>query len=54
MTKRQKLNKQLLEKEDTLAKAKYALICDCQCHHPGIDMLHLRGCCSPYSGDVEL
>lgn len=49
MTKREKLTRELNTKEYVLSKALLAELCDCQCHQPGLNILHFESCCE-YGG----
>lgn len=52
MTKREKLTKELDEKLKWLQLAKEALVCDCICHKPYSNILHVMGCCTGAGIDI--
>lgn len=52
MTKREKLTKELNEKLCLFEQANAALVCDCICHNPGVNILHFMGCCIGGGTDI--
>lgn len=52
MTKRERLTKQLKDKESLLWRAGQALTCDCICHTSPVEVLHFEACCSGLGVDI--
>lgn len=52
MTKRERLQQELYNKELILEEDQKAIVCNCLCHS-GVNMVHFMECCSRYSGDIE-
>lgn len=53
MTKRERLKIRLAEKEKTLQLIQQSKECDCKCHEPGSEILHVMSCCIRYVIDVH-